>query len=75
MSTNESTDRKRTAIDHSPTASPHLTVPYCEGCGTTRGRIREFRVDNREGTVLACDECEDDIRGTIVEALEVSDRD
>jgi len=44
--------------------------PCCQNCGTTRGRVREVRVRNPNGTVTTCEDCEDELAAEIVEVVE-----
>lgn len=43
--------------------------PFCEGCGSSRGNLREVRVENPSGRVTVCEDCEGDLRGEIVEEV------
>ena len=48
-----------------------LDEPYCDGCGTTVGRIRVVNVENPDGLIRVCDDCEGRLNATIVEEVAV----
>lgn len=42
---------------------------YCRNCGTARN-VRRLEVQNPDGEVMVCEDCEDDLRATVVQVIE-----
>ena len=45
--------------------------PYCDGCGTTLGRIQLADVEKPDGQIRVCDDCEGRLNATIVQEVAV----
>jgi len=47
-----------------------MTDDECDCCGLRDGSVRKLRVQNPDGTVTVCDDCEDDLRADVVREVE-----
>ena len=45
--------------------------PYCDGCGRTLGRIRLVDVEEPDGQIRVCDDCEGRLNSTILQEVAV----
>ena len=57
--------------NHSDIRDTDRDVPHCDGCGLTIGRVREVEVENPDGRITVCENCEDSLRATIAEVIRV----